>query len=131
MVEIKDLIQSADWKKEKHVPVIEAAATVQKSQACTVILSVGKETPHPNTTEHHIRWMELYFLADGEKFAYQIARCEFSSHGEYVQGPNRITVFTAPELTCSFKTDKKGVLIACSYCNIHGLWQSSQPLAVE
>ena len=31
----------------------------------------------------------------------------------------------------SFKTDKAGTLIASSYCNIHGLWESSKKLSVS
>ena len=61
MAELKDLFQSADWKKEKHAPVIEAPETVKKGEAVAVNVSVGKEIPHPNTTPHHIRWIEVFF----------------------------------------------------------------------
>jgi superoxide reductase len=131
MAELKDLFQNADWKKEKHVPVIEAPAEAEKGKFFQVKLSVGKEIAHPNTAEHHIRWVELYFLADGEKFPYQIARFEFSSHGESSQGPNLGTIYTQPEATASFKTDKAGTLMASSFCNIHGLWQNSQKLEIK
>jgi len=129
MAELKDLFQAADWKSEKHVPVIEAAETVKKGEFFKFTVSVGKEIPHPNTTEHHIRWIEVYFLADGEKFPYQVGRFEFTAHGESAQGPNTSTVFTHPAATATFKTDKSGKVFASSYCNIHGLWQSA--LAIE
>lgn len=125
MAELKDLYQAADWKAEKHVPVIEAPAEVKRGEAAQVNVCVGKQVPHPNTTEHHIRWIEVYFLPVGEKFPYQLAHFEFNSHGESAQGPNTSTVFTQPEALCVFKTDKPGALLASSYCNIHGLWQSS------
>jgi superoxide reductase len=128
MPEMKDLFQSADWKKEKHVPVIESPDTVKKGEVFQIKLTVGKEIAHPNTTEHHISWIEVYFLADGEKFACQIGKFEFCAHGASGQGPNTSTMFTDPEVVCCFKTDKKGTLIASSYCNIHGLWQGSKPL---
>jgi superoxide reductase len=131
MAEIKDLFQSADWKKEKHVPVIESPASVEKGKIFEVKLAVGKEIAHPNTTEHHIRWVELYFLADGDKFPYQIGRFEFSAHGESGQGPNLGTIYTQPEAIAVFKTDKPGTLLASSLCNIHGLWQNSQRLEVK
>jgi superoxide reductase len=131
MAELKDLFQSADWKKEKHAPVIEAPETVEKSKAFQVKLAVGKEIAHPNTTEHHIRWIELYFLADGEKFPCQIARFEFNAHGESIQGPNLGTSYTQPEVIAVFKTDKPGTILATSFCNIHGLWQNSQKLGVK
>lgn len=125
MAEFKDLFQSADWKKEKHVPVIEVPFKVKSRELFNVTVSVGKEIAHPNTTEHHIRWIEVYFAPDGEKFPYQIGKFEFASHGESAQGPNTSTVFTNPAITCSIKTDKPGVIFASSYCNIHGLWQNS------
>jgi len=130
MKEMKELLQAADWKAEKHVPVVEAPDSVQKGQAVQVSLTVGKEIPHPNTTEHHIAWAELYFLPAGEKFPYQIGRFEFSAHGASTQGPNTSTVFTQPSATAVFKTDKPGTLLAVSYCNIHGLWESSREMGI-
>ncbi|MFH1046244.1 MAG: desulfoferrodoxin family protein, partial [Candidatus Omnitrophota bacterium] len=85
----------------------------------------------PNTTEHHIRYIELYFLPQGEKFPCQIGRAEFNAHGESTQGPNTSSVFTQPQATFSLKTDKPGTLLAGSYCNIHGLWENAQELFVE
>ena len=130
MAEIKELFQSADWKKEKHVPVIDAPDKGKKGEWINVALTVGKEIAHPNTTEHHIRWISLFFLPDGEKFPYQIAKSEFDSHGESAAGPNMSTVYTHAQVTVIFKTEKPGTLLASSYCNIHGLWQSSKKLDI-
>src|SRR3989338_941348 len=123
MADLKDLFQSADWKKEKHVPVIEAPDKAKKGEFFKVTVTVGKEIPHPNTTEHHIRWIGVYFLADGEKFPYEVGRFEFTSHGESAEGPNTSTIYTGPEIVASLKTEKAGMIFASSYCNIHGLWQ--------
>lgn len=131
MAELKDLVQSADFKKEKHVPVIEAVEKTKKGEATVVKVSVGKEIAHPNTTAHHIRWIEVYFLPTGEKFPYQIGKFEFSAHGESGQGADTSTVYTAPEASLKFKTDKPGAILASSYCNIHGLWQGSKDITME
>ena len=131
MAEFKDLIQGADWKKEKHIPVIDAPQIVKKGDMVIVGVSVGKEIAHPNTTEHHIAWATVFFLADGEKFPYQIGRFEFSAHGSSAQGPNTSTIYTNPMATVSFKTEKSGTILASSYCNIHGLWQSSKEIKVS
>lgn len=131
MATAKDLLQTADYKSEKHVPFIELEGKVQKGEWLSVRVSVGKEIPHPNTTEHHISWFELYFLPQGEKFPQQLARFECASHGASVQGPNASTIYTAPVLTCAFKTDKPGALHALSFCNIHGIWESSKDLTLE
>ena len=131
MADLKDLFQSADWKAEKHVPVIDVPVKVKKAEPIKINLCVGKQIPHPNTTEHHIRWITAFFLPDGEKFPYQLARIEFNAHGESTQGPNTSTVFTQPEAAITFKTDKPGTILASSYCNIHGVWQSSKKLELE
>ncbi len=131
MVELKDLFQGADWKKEKHVPVIETSDILKKGDAAKISVTVGKEVPHPNTTEHHIRWIEVYFLADGEKFPCQVGRSDFTAHGESAQGPNTSTIFTNSEMTISLKTEKSGTVMASSYCNIHGFWSSSKRLEVR
>ncbi len=125
MKEIKELFQSADWKAEKHVPVIDVE---KKGEVYQVTVTVGKEIAHPNTTEHHIAWIELYFLPDGGKFPYQVGRFEFSAHGASTDGPNTSTVYTQSSATCALKTGKPGTLMAGSYCNIHGLWSSSREL---
>jgi superoxide reductase len=130
MAELKDLIQAADWKTEKHVPVIEAPDKIKIGAVVKITITIGKEIAHPNTTEHHISWVALYFQPDAEKFPYQVGRFEFSAHGASAQGPNTSTVFTHPEVACSLKTDKGGTLLAVSYCNIHGLWQSSKKIEV-
>ena len=131
MGNIKDLFQTADWKAEKHVPVIDAPDKAKKQDVIKIAVSVGKEIPHPNTTEHHIRWIEVYFQPKGEKFPYQIGRFEFNSHGESAQGPNMSTVYTQPSIVCNLKTEKSGTIFASSYCNIHGLWESSKELTIE
>jgi superoxide reductase len=130
MTDIKDLCQSADWKTEKHVPVIEAPESAKKGEFFRITVSVGKEIPHPNKTEHHISWIAVYFKPEGEKFPYQIGKAEFVSHGASVNGPDTSSVYTHPEAVLSFKTDKPGTIFASSYCNIHGLWQNSRDIKI-
>lgn len=128
---LKELFQAADWKTEKHVPAIDSPGSVKKGEFFNVTVSVGKQIAHPNTTEHHIRWAVLFFLADGEKFPYQIGRAELTSHGESTQGPNTSTIFTNSEAVFSMKSEKSGTLMASSYCNIHGLWESSKRIEIK
>jgi len=128
---IGDLFQEADWKLEKHVPVIECADAVNAGEIFEVKVSIGKEITHPNTTEHHISWISLFFHPEGEKFPYQIGRYEFNAHGASVQGPNTSSVYTHHAVTTWLKTSKPGTIIAASYCNIHGLWQSSKEIKLK
>ncbi len=131
MKSLSELFQSADWKKEKHTPVIELPEKIKKGEEIKITLSVGKEIPHPNTTEHHIAWIDVHFLPEGEKFPYHLGRFEFITHGASTEGPNKSSVYTQPYITFSFQTEKSGTLYAHSYCNIHGLWVNSIELKVE
>ncbi len=116
---------------EKHVPVIECSETLKANDLFEVKVTIGKEVTHPNTTEHHISWIALFFLADGEKFPNQIASYEFGAHGASAQGPNTSTVYSHHAVTGWMKTGRAGTLIAVSMCNIHGLWQSSKEIKIE
>ncbi len=124
MSQLSEQIQSGDWKAEKHVPVLECPTSVTADEAFTVKACIGKEIGHPNTTEHHIRSINIFFLPEGSKFTYQVGSFEFNAHGESVPGANKGPVYTEPEVAASMKINKPGTLTAVSYCNIHGLWQS-------
>jgi superoxide reductase len=126
MEKLGKLIQEADWKIEKHVPVIECSDEVKADETVRVTVGLGKEVAHPNTTEHHIRWISLFFHPKDEKFPYHIGRYEFNAHGESAKGPNTSSVYTHHEVTTAFKTSKPGTILALALCNIHGLWQSSK-----
>jgi superoxide reductase len=126
-----ELLQEADWKMEKHVPVIECSDTVKANEMLEVKVSIGKEIAHPNTSEHHIQWISVFFYPAGEKFPYHIGHYEFNSHGASAQGPNTSSVFTHHAVTTWFKTGKPGTILALSSCNIHGLWQSSKEIKVQ
>jgi len=120
MAELKELLQKDDWKNEKHVPVLG----VRKWEKGMVEIeaTVGKEIPHPNKTEHHIEYIKILFLPDGEKFPYLVGDHEFSAHGASVKGPDTSTIYCEPHVIALFKTEKSGTVLAESYCNIHGLW---------
>lgn len=122
----KKWIQTADWKTEKHVPVIDIKGI--KEGVAVVMVTVGKEIAHPNTTNHHIKWMDLFFMPEGEKFPVEIGYCTFDHHGESAQGPDSSGIYSEPVAKFVFKTDKSGTLMATSYCNIHGLWKSEADL---
>ncbi len=129
--QISDLIQTADWKKEKHAPVIECPDALPADAFTEITVSLGKELAHPNTTEHHIRWIALYFLPEGAKLVQQVGRFEFTAHGESPHGPNEGPLYTHHAVTASMKTSQPGMLYAEAYCNIHGLWQSSKQITVR
>ncbi len=130
MSSLGEFIQQADWKSEKHVPVIECADSVKAGEAFEVKVSVGKGIAHPNTTEHHIAWINLFFKPANDKFIYMVGRYEFAAHGQSVAGANQGPVYTEPGVTASLRVDQPGTLLAVADCNIHGLWESSKELAV-
>ncbi|MDD3982709.1 MAG: class II SORL domain-containing protein [Candidatus Omnitrophota bacterium] len=130
MTLMKDLFQNADWKTEKHVPAIDLPLQASKDGTFEIIVTVGRQIPHPNTSAHHIAYIEVYFLPQGEKFPYQAARCEFPAHGASTQGADTSGVYSLPEARVKIKTEKPGTVVACAYCNIHGLWENSAVLTI-
>ena len=111
--------------------MIDCPDAVKADEIFTVTAAIGKEIAHPNTTEHHIRWIKLFYHAQGEKFPNQIGSFEFSAHGEHAQGPNQGFVYTHHAVTASLKVKKPGTLYATSYCNIHGLWDNSKEISLK
>ncbi len=120
---IGELVKSADYKSEKHVPVIVLPSKIVAGEAFEVEVSVGKEIAHPNTTEHFINWISVYFKpAEGNLI--NVARFEYMTHGEAVAGANQGPAYAEPCSKFVLKLKTPGKLIATSYCNIHGLWES-------
>ena len=112
---LSNIIKSADWKAEKHVPAITLLGDVRPNEPVVVEVSVGKEIPHPNTVEHHIAWIALYAVAEGSQLPVELARMEFSAHGN--------DVFTEPLLKATVRLPNACTLHAVAYCNLHGLWE--------
>lgn len=123
-------VKSADFKTEKHVPVIELSESVNAGEKVQIKLTVGEDIPHPNTVEHHIAWIKLYYIAEGMKLPYEVGKVTFAAHGDGAkanEGP--VKAESEGVITATFQ--KSGKLIAVSYCNIHGLWESEKELKVN
>jgi superoxide reductase len=128
MAKIGDQIKTDDFKNEKHVPAISLPPVVNPGEPLQITVSVGKEIAHPNTTEHFIAWIELYYKPEGGKFLYHLGRADFIAHGATAEGPNTLACNTEPHAVFKVKLDKPGQLFATSWCNIHGLWEGSADL---
>lgn len=131
MAKLGDYFQTADWKTEKHVPVIECPDSVRSGESFQIDVSIGKEVPHPNTTEHHIRWIQVFFQPAEEKATYQLANFEFCTHGESVKGANEGPAYVDPAGTVTAKISQAGSILTLGYCNIHGLWENSKEITVS
>ena len=80
---------------------------------------VGKEVPHPNTIEHHIKWIQLYAKEEDGRPLAHVATLGL--------GPT----YAAPKVTLPVILKRSSTLYALEYCNIHGLWDNSVKVAVE
>ncbi|MBD3347982.1 MAG: Neelaredoxin [Candidatus Eisenbacteria bacterium] len=127
---MSDIYQTDEWETEKHVPVIDCPDSFVSGEMTAVVVQVGKEIDHPNTTDHHVRWIRLYFIPDGSPFAYEIGSYEFEAHGASVDGPNTSTVYTNHKVMTEFRTEVPGTLHATAFCNIHGLWESWKRISI-
>jgi superoxide reductase len=103
-------------KREAHTPKIEAPAKANVDEMISVTVKVG---PHPNTVEHSIRWIALFFYEEGRAFnPVQIGKVSLTP------------VYAQPDVTIRVKLQKSGVFHALEYCNLHGLWSGKKEIRV-
>ncbi len=113
-MQLGELFKGASQEgKEKHVPVIDLVDCPDCGEK-VVKITVGKETPHPNTIEHHIEWIMLFGVKSG--LAVHIASFDLGA------------TYGVPTVVSHANLNDFSELIAIEYCNIHGLWESSLPL---
>jgi superoxide reductase len=105
--------------KEKHVPYIQAPAKVKAGEPFMVTVIVGKDVPHPNLIEHHIKWIQVYAKEEGERPVVHV--------GTFDLGPT----YAQPNVTVPVILKKSSTLYAIEYCNIHGVWDNSVKVVVE
>ena len=87
--------QTADWKTEKHVPVVDVMND-------SVKITVGS-TPHPMTEEHHIEWVDIITTN-------KVMR-HFFNPGD------------VPEAVFPICEKCKDIIKVREHCNVHGLWR--------
>lgn len=124
MQNLSQLLQTGDWKGEKHVPVIHIPQNVKAGEPIEIKVSIGDEIKHPNELEHHIKWIKLFYFKKDGKFPVEIASFDFVSHGEG-------GVITEPVASVNVKLNDSGFIYALVYCNIHGLWENKEEIVFE
>jgi len=103
-------------KVESHTPKIEAPDKVKVDQLLAVRVSVG---PHPNTVEHSIRKIEVFFHEEGRPF------------NPILLATVCLTpVYSEPDIKVDLKLKKSGMIYALEYCNLHGLWEARKEIKV-
>ncbi len=99
-------------KAEYHLPKIIVPEEVKVGEPFKVKVVVG---PHPNTSEHYIKRIELYFSEDGRAFNPILLA--------YV---DLTPIYSQPEVEFTIKLSKNGVLHVVEYCTLHGLWEETK-----
>lgn len=113
------IIPPGEKGKEKHVPHIEVPEKVKAGEPFQVTVIVGKEVSHPNTIEHHIKWIQVYAKEEGARPAIHVGTFDFSP------------TYAGPRVTFPVIFKESSVLYALGYCNIHGVWDNSVKVEVE
>lgn len=104
---------------EKHVPVIRVPEKVRAGEEFEVTINVGEKVPHPNTVEHHIKWIQIFAEIGGRN-----------------HNPVHVATFdlgptvAEPKVKFRMKLDKSATLIALEYCNLHGVWENTVRIGV-
>ncbi|NAZ24377.1 MAG: desulfoferrodoxin [Thermofilum sp.] len=104
-------------KVETHTPKIEAPDEAKAGEPFYIKIKVG---PHPNTLQHSIRWIEVYFEEEGRAFN-PIMLSRIHLEPELVE----------PEVTLKLVLKKSGVIYALEYCNLHGVWEGRKAITVK
>lgn len=104
-------------KVESHTPKIEAPDKVKAGEPFEVRIKVG---PHPNTVQHSIRWIEVYFYEEGRGFN-PVHLATITLTPEYAE----------PDVTLRLRLSKEGTIYALQYCNLHGVWEGRKEIKVE
>ena len=101
-------------KVESHTPKIEAPASVKIGEPFELTVTVG---PHPNTVEHSIRRIEVYFFEEGRPF-----------NPVHLTTTALTPMYTEPYIRLKIKLSKSGTIHAIEYCNLHGLWEGRKQI---
>jgi superoxide reductase len=115
----KELIQPEHEGKEKHAPVITAPSKAKEGEAFEVEVSVGKEKKHPNSSAHHIKWIQLFTKEAGDTPMVHVATFDM--------GPG----YADPRVRFPVILETTAKLYALAYCNLHGVWESSVTVKVS
>jgi len=104
-------------KVESHTPRIQAPERVRANEPFEVEIEIG---PHPNTTEHSIRRIEVYLQEENRTY-----------NPILIASVDLTPVYSEPKLTLTLRMGNGGILHAIGYCNLHGLWEARKKIAVE
>lgn len=104
-------------KVESHTPRIEAPDKVRVGEPFKLVIRVG---PHPNTVQHSIRYIEVFFKEEGRVFnPITLAKIELTPG------------YADPDVSLILRLKKSGILYVIEYCNLHGLWEARKAITVE
>ncbi len=104
-------------KIESHMPKVDMPDEITIGQPFNINIYVS---PHPNTLNHSIRRIEVYFIEKGRRF-----------NPILIASIDLTPTYIEPELTLKIKLDKPGILSVVSYCNLHGLWVYEKEVKVK
>ena len=105
--------ESPSALEQKHVPAVDAPASVKPGAWFDVQVKIGFMEEHPSTGGHWITMIKL--LVDGN----DVAMTDFKTGG-----------ISAPYATFRIKLDRASTIEAVEHCNLHGTW-ISQPLRIR
>ncbi len=124
MTESRPQLRTKERKVQSHTPVIECPERVEADKIFQIKISLGDGAGHPDTTEHHICRISLYYSDSDGKTVRQITGVEFESHS---LGRDALSRY---ETTVDAKIAESGVLHAMAYCNVHGLAEAIRQITV-
>ncbi len=99
-----------DQGKEKHIPSIMIDRGHKEGKDIVRVV-VGHESPHPNTEQHHIAWIELYGV---NKHTGQVINLGRATWAPVYSNPNvRFQINHIEDF---------GAFCDLASCSLHGVW---------
>ncbi|NLO89223.1 MAG: hypothetical protein GX088_02690 [Clostridia bacterium] len=106
-----------DEYNEKHAPVIYCPEKVSPGKLFEIKITIGEKVPHPNTWEHHIKWIQVFVKEENAEPVHVMT---------YDMGPT----IAEPHVTFSLRLQRSVKVYVIAYCNIHGLWEATSSITV-
>ncbi len=111
--EFKDGNDEVKAYADKHSPVITCSPSAIRDAKLKVNVRIGRTVAHPNKTDHHFVYIQLWDLET------LLAEAHFTST-TFGCSPVMVEVdfYVVPAVSMRLK--------ALAYCNKHGLWESEE-----
>lgn len=102
---------------------MQAEFQAPRGEPFSLKLAMGGDGGHETAADHHIRWIRMYFLADGKHSQpVEVGSYKFATHGNGAQ-ENQAPVCAGGQVQCVLTLNEPGILMVLAYSSVYGFWE--------